>query len=149
MITFDRIKSNIADVTSEQIGKCHKIIDMTTGEDFYLVENSKGEVDNEGDIIEYKVQYSSGYGFTCTCPSGEHGFSNVRHASGCCWHVRAAVACFLEEEAAMQEMCAKINAEEAAKAVASKMSSIEAQMPAWIMNAKPAPHMRRAPKELR
>lgn len=153
MVTLERIKSNIADVTSEQIGKCHKIVDCQTMEDFYLVENEAGEFNEDGELIEYKVQYSSNHGFTCTCKAGLVGFSKITaHPSGVCKHVRWSVACWLEEEAAMQEICAKIDAEHARAVeapVVRKASTVEAQMPAWIMNAKPAPHMRRAPKELR
>jgi hypothetical protein len=149
MITFDRVKSNLSDVTNAQIGKAHKIIHFNTGEEYYLVENSKGEFDDECQLIEYKVQYSTEYGFTCTCKSGQFGFANVYHPSGCCWHVRASVAAWLEEEAALAEMREKIEAEKKAKieTQAHGKSTIEAQMPAWVMNAKPAPHMRKAPRE--
>jgi hypothetical protein len=38
------------------------------------------------------VDYSETRGFSCTCPSGLHGFWNVRHPSGVCRHCRIAVA---------------------------------------------------------
>jgi hypothetical protein len=148
MVTFNQIKSNLEDVTSTQIGKCTKVWDYQNHEDFYLVENSKEECDEHG-IIEYPVRYSEEHGFTCGCKSGQVAFSNVKHPSGVCWHVRAAVACFLEEEAAMQEMAeaqAKVRHNAALPAV--KLSRTEAAMPAWIMNARPASHMRKAPREV-
>jgi len=127
MITLDRVRDNIADVTSEQIGKCHKVIDQQTGEDFYLVENEAGAYDEHG-IIEYPVRYSEELGFTCGCKSGQFGFANVIHPSGTCKHVRWSVAAWLEEEKAMQEMYAKIEAEK------KHARSIEANVPAWILD---------------
>jgi len=152
MVTLEQIKSNLEDVTSEQIGKAHKIIAFNSGEDFYLIENSKGDTDDNGDVIEYKAQYSHEHGFTCTCKSGQTGFSNVRHSSGVCWHLRAAVACFLEEEAAMQEM---IEAEQTAKAEGTLqhpqempvVRRIEDSIPAWMLNARPSKGMDKSPRE--
>ncbi len=87
-------------VTSEQIGKAHKVFaeDKTA---FYLVENSKGEVDAEGLIIEYRVTWSRERGFSCTCEAGQEGF--IHCSRGYCWHVAAAVACAKEEREAMEE----------------------------------------------
>lgn len=159
MVTLERIKCNIQDVTSEQIGRCHKVWDHQTHEDFYLVENESGDFNEDGELIEYKVQYTSQYGFTCTCKAGQVGFSRITsHPSGVCKHVRWSVACWLEEEVAMQELNER---EKAAKEkgtlqhpqefpiVRAASTDIEARMPAIIWNAKPAPHMRYAPKELR
>jgi len=115
MATIEQITANISDVTSKQISKCSKVLDLATGEDFYLVENESGECDEHG-IIEYPVHFSLEHGFTCGCKSGQHGFSNVRHASGVCKHVRWAVAAYNEE----------LEAEKKARA-------IENNVPAWIM----------------
>jgi hypothetical protein len=153
MVTLDQIKSNIDDVTSEQINRCHKVIDMQTGEDFYQVESESD------DLVEYEVRYSEAHGFTCTCAAGKVGFSRItRHPSGCCKHCRWAVACWLEDEA-MEEQY-----REAEEAVANKVakqptvilpivrplnvSSIEASMPKWIMDARPSKGMDKAPREL-
>ena len=83
-------------VTQEQLDKCTRIYDENhNNEVFYLVENSRGDVDDEGNIIEYTVRYLKGKGLTCTCPAGnppadEHGF--FKYAPRMCWHIRAAVA---------------------------------------------------------
>jgi hypothetical protein len=55
-----------------------------------------------------------------------------------------------EMAAAEAAMAVKVAEEIIAEAITTrKMSTVEAQMPVWIMNARPASHMRRAPKELR
>ena len=151
MITLERVKNNISDVTPEQMDKATHI--WGQDEEYYLVANSKGEFDEEGNIIEYKVQYSHEHGFVCGCPSGLHGFSNVKHPSGCCWHVRAAVAAFLREEAEVQEMA---EAEKAAKEngtlqhpqeVIAVNEPIWEALPDWIKNARPSRGMDKAPRE--
>lgn len=151
MVTFSQVKDNL-DVTSAQICKAQKVIDFQTGEDFYQVESSTGDCD-------YDVRYDGEKGFSCNCAAGSAGFSRItRHPSGVCWHVRAAVACWLEDEAMEQAL------EEANEAMAEKVakqptvilpivrplpvSSIEASMPAWVMNARPEPHMRKSPREV-
>src|SRR5258708_9261960 len=100
------LESIAVDITTAQMSKCSKIIDMQTGEDFYQVESSDGTTD-------YEVRYDSEKGLTCTCEAGMHGFANCRNY---CWHVRAAAACYKEE----------IAAEKRARA-------IENNVPAWIM----------------
>src|SRR5260370_35235931 len=101
------ILENIAvDITSEQISKCFKIIDLRTNEDFYQVESSTGECD-------YEVRDDPAKGLTCTCEAGKHGFWNCKNY---CGHVRASVACLREQ----------LKAERAAR-------SIEASVPKWIM----------------
>lgn len=75
-------------VTDEQLAKSHRIFDEASNEVFYRVENSKGEVDAEGSVIEYTVRYTQEHGFTCTCEAGKNGFL---YAPKRCWHVRAAV----------------------------------------------------------
>jgi hypothetical protein len=153
MVTFEQIKSNLEDVTSEHTARCAKIWDFQNGEDFYLVESESDPT------VEYKVQYSTYHGFTCNCKAGLAGFSHVtRHPSGVCKHCRWAVATWLEDEALEQAL------EEANEALAEKVakmptiilpivrplnvSSIEASMPAWVMNARPSRGMDRAPREI-
>jgi len=115
MATIEQITANISDVTSEQIGRCSKVIDLATSEDFYLVENESGECDEHG-TIEYAVRYDLTQSMTCTCKSGQAGFCNVRHASGVCKHVRWALAAWKQEQEAEK-----------------KAKSIESQVPAWAM----------------
>lgn len=86
-------------VTSEQIGKAHKVYGPDN-KPFYMVENSEGELDQEGLLIEYKVTYSPEYGYQCRCKAGQEGFV---HCQNYCWHVRAAVAAAKEEREAMRE----------------------------------------------
>jgi len=100
------IEAIATDITSEQISKCFKIIDLRTNEDFYQVESSTGECD-------YEVRYDPAKGLTCTCETGKHGFWNCKNY---CWHVRASVAVYKQE----------IEAERKARA-------IENNVPAWIM----------------
>jgi hypothetical protein len=103
MINIEAIATNI---TTEQLSKAHKIIDLQTSEDFYQVGSSDGTTD-------YEVHYDSEKGLTCTCEAGKHGFANCKNY---CWHVRASVACRREE----------LKAEKKAR-------SIESQVPAWAM----------------
>jgi hypothetical protein len=150
MVTFSQIKSNIGDVTSEQIGKCTKVWDYQNREDYYLVENEAGDFNDDGEMIEYEVRYSEAHGFTCNCKAGQVGFSRITvHPSGVCKHVRWSVAAFLEQEAAMQEMAEAITEKQHALALpAIKLSRVESQLPEWIKNARPSAHMRRAPREV-
>lgn len=113
--TLQRIQQNLQDVTPEQIGRCHRIIGQD-GKAFYLVENESGKFDEHG-CIEYKVAFSRLTGFTCTCPSGRHGFYNVRHVSGVCKHIRWAVAASMERKAIVEEPIEK-----------------KWNMPAWMLN---------------
>lgn len=94
LISFSTIAAHVADVTPEMIGKCHAV--FVGSKKFYKVASSDG-------TKEYTVYRSKTHGFQCNCPSGQHGFWNVKHASGVCWHVRAAVACSIEEKRAMRE----------------------------------------------
>lgn len=151
MVTLQQIKDNLQDVTPEQINKCQKVIDLQTNKDFYMVESSDGTED-------YKVRYDPEKGFSCTCAAGQAGFSKItRHPSGVCKHVRWAFATWLEDEAMEQAY------QEAQEAMANKVakqptlvlpivkplpvSSIEESLPEWLKRAKPAPHMRQAPRE--
>jgi hypothetical protein len=122
---------NISNVTPEQIGMAHKVWG-SDGKPFYLVENSKGEVDEQGHIIEYTVKaiFKGGrWHLTCNCKAGQRGVT--------CWHKKAAVACSAEEKTAMDEQVA-LN--EAAKQRAKlQICGRPATQEEWdrVMNAKP------------
>lgn len=88
-----------SDITSEQIGMAHAVIGPD-GKKFYLVENSRGELDGDGNVIEYKVTHHPHFGYQCTCKAGQYGFA---HCKNYCWHVRASIACAQEEREAMAE----------------------------------------------
>lgn len=88
------------DVTPEQIGKCFKVYDETSKQWFYQVDNDSDKFDSDGNLITYKVQWTKDHGFTCSCPSGQNGFANVKHPSGTCKHVRWSAAASREEHAA-------------------------------------------------
>ena len=105
MTNYKQISSHL-DVTPQQIGAAHKVLHKDGN--FYQVESATT-------TDQYDVRYSREHGYTCTCKSGQHGFSNVRHASGVCWHVRAAIACQMEEEIAMREQIS-LNQEQAPQA---------------------------------
>ena len=62
-------------VTEAQVAKCSRFIDESTGVPFYLVENEEGKLDENGDVIEYKVQavFKDGKWYkTCTCKAGQN-----------------------------------------------------------------------------
>ena len=98
------VKSQIHTVSDEQIGKCHAAIGPD-GVTYYMVES---ESDN---LVEYKVQYSHKTGFTCSCKSGQVGFSNTRN--GFCKHCVWALATAEEVRHAVAEMEAPAAAIEA------------------------------------
>lgn len=150
-------------VTAEQIGKCTKVYDFQLKQNVYLVENSKGETDNDGNIIEYKVQYSKEHGFTCNCEAGKRPFA---HCKNYCWHVRASVAAVVEEATALAEIARKVE-EERREALQREFEERRAQlqrehdekhaaMPIevkmkvskWMLERPVARHMRKSPKEL-
>ena len=110
--TFERVAPHIAEVTFDQIGKCHKLI--KDGQEYYAVENERGDRDMDGEIMQYAVKYSAERGYSCTCAAGAAGFATVHHASGVCKHVRWTVACQLEERAYMRDLAAKQAKEEEA-----------------------------------
>jgi hypothetical protein len=97
--TPNRVRQYISDVTNEQIGLCAKYFDAS-GKSFYQVTSESDQFDENGDIAAYKVTYDEN-GFHCTCPSGQRAFSNVKHPSGVCKHVRFAMACEQEVRRAM------------------------------------------------
>jgi len=121
IITFERVAPYAEDVTSEQVGKCHKLFD-DQNRAYYAVENERGDRDMDGEIIEYAVRYSQERGYSCTCPAGDEGFVHVHHASGVCKHVRWTVAAMLEERAYMRDLAAK----QAAEAEAARQDGDEA-----------------------
>lgn len=129
---------DITEVTSEQIDRCHRIIDEQTMEVFYLVQSESD------DLVEYKVQYQTlpTKHYTCTCPAGLAGFAHVRHASGVCKHVRWALAAAQEYKA---ELRARAQRDAARAAVAPEHVLIINGKPATaeeldrVMNAKPTP----------
>jgi hypothetical protein len=85
---------DISTVTGEQIGMCHKVF---VGSVVWF------KVQSESDPLkEYTVAHSKEYGFTCTCPSGNIGFSNCK--DGVCKHVKWALACAREEKEAVAEL---------------------------------------------
>ena len=103
---INTIEVNYQTVTSEMIGACHKI--LTCEGNFWKVENSKGELDDNGDLIEYSVKaikVNGKWHITCDCKAGNEGRN--------CWHKRAAMAAEAELKAAMVEQ-ERLN--EAAKA---------------------------------
>ena len=104
--TFELVALHIGDVTPEELGRCHKVSDLDRNEIFYQVENERGEMDEEGRIIEYEVRYSEEKGFTCACKSGQNGF-RVSHPSKVCKHCRWVVAAILEERGYIADMAAR------------------------------------------
>jgi hypothetical protein len=99
-----RIQSNLSDIGPEQIGACTLVWDDQKKENFYLVANSNGDLDEDDNIIEYPVRWNRETGFSCECESGKHGWWNVTHPSSVCWHVRAAVACAMEQDQAFNQI---------------------------------------------
>jgi hypothetical protein len=118
LITATAIIAHVANVTSEEIGRCHKV--LAGGKSFYMVESEKDCT------VEYKVQYSREHGFTCTCPSGEYGFANVKHPAKVCKHVRWSVAAAQEERAALREQ------------TVMQAQALIAEQPQLIINGQPA-----------
>lgn len=148
---LEYVKSHLEEISAQEIGRCHKVYDFQIKQDVYLVENSRDLTDNEGNIIEYKVTYDKKHGFRCSCPCGQTGFSSVKHPSGTCKHVRASIAAAIEEAEALAAIQRKIEEERRiAEEEARKAVPVEVKwnIPAWMLNARPAPHMRKAPREL-
>lgn len=146
---LEYVKAHLDEISAQEIGRCHKVFGPQGS--FYLVENEAGDFDDNGQIIEYPVTYSKEYGFQCLCKSGLHGFANVKHPSGVCKHVRWSIAASIEEAEASAVIQRKaeeerrIAEEEARKAVPIE---VKWNIPAWMLSAPVAPHMRKAPKEL-
>lgn len=102
MTTVTTVLSHISNVTPEQVGRCFKVYDEQTKENFYQVENESGNVNDDGEIIVYDVRYSKERGFTCTCAAGSEGFIHCKY--GFCKHILWSVAASQEERAALAEI---------------------------------------------
>jgi hypothetical protein len=100
MILPSQVKIN--SITAYQIGLCAKVFDCQTGKNFYQVENEAGNTDADGNIIEYKVTYSSEKSFQCSCEAGKWGFTRTK--LGYCKHIAWAVAAANEEHNAIAEI---------------------------------------------
>lgn len=148
-VALEYVETHTDEITAEEICRCTKIIDKT-GKSFYLVANSRGLYDAHG-IIEYAVRYNAKHGFTCTCEAGQRGFTGVtKHPSGCCQHVRAAIAASIEERKALAEQARRIEEDRRIAEEAKKSVPVEVKwnIPAWMLKAPVAPHMRKSPREL-
>lgn len=95
-VNIETLEAAARTVSPEYIGKAHKVI-AATG-DFYLVENERGDVDEYGDLIEYRVELDTQ---TCSCKAGQYGFTHCRN--GYCKHLVWATAAQMEETQAMAE----------------------------------------------
>jgi hypothetical protein len=137
---LERIAQN---VTAEEIGRCHKVYDHRLGKNVYLVENSHNATDEQGKLIEYKVTYDKKHGFRCNCLCGQYGFANCPNY---CWHVRASVATALEEVNAFAGIAREVE-ERKVQPVEAKPIEVKWNIPAWMLNAPVAPHMKHATKE--
>jgi hypothetical protein len=113
LITVAEVKKFVGEVSDADLGRAHKCI--ADGTSYYLVENSRGDLDNDGEVIEYKVQWSRKTAFTCNCYAGKEGFIHCKKSF--CQHILIAVAASEEEKKAMAEM-ALAQAQEALKEVA-------------------------------
>ena len=77
------IQVSYIEVTEDMINAASRI--ETNSIISYRVRNSQGNIDEQGEIIEYTVAYDAEHScLTCTCPAGMNGRT--------CWHVRAAAA---------------------------------------------------------
>lgn len=83
--------TNVSIVTPAQLALCERVIDMTTGQAFYIVTS---ETD---DTVEYTVKaikVAGRYFVTCTCPAGLKGIA--------CKHKRFAAASAQVEKTAVK-----------------------------------------------
>ena len=112
MVTLEKVRQFVSSVSSEDIGRAHKCI--ADGTSYYLVENSRGDLDEDGEVIEYRVSWTRKTKFTCSCYAGKEAFIHCK--KGFCQHVLIAVAAAQEEKQAMAEL-AQAQAAEAIKEV--------------------------------
>lgn len=119
---------NTTSVTSEQIGRCHKVYDEQARAWFYQVESERDLFDANNERVEYAVRWSKERGFTCTCPAGQDAFSRCK--AGVCKHVVWSVAAAKEERAAIREMETHIMEQERQQATDAA--------PVLIIDGKPA-----------
>lgn len=89
LTTPRKVASHLDEITSAQLARCLRCVE-DNGEVWYQVtsESKAGTY--------YEVRYSADFSFTCTCPSGQHAFGNVKHPSGVCKHIRWALAASME-----------------------------------------------------
>ena len=118
IITPAKVQQFIHTVSSEQIGRCSKIIDNVNG-NFYKV------LSESDDLTEYTVRFSKKHGFTCTCQAGQEGFAHC--SRGFCKHVLWSVACEQEIRQAVAALELEALAEQIA--AAAKPEPIYAKLP--------------------
>lgn len=83
MTTSTTTIATLDTVTAEQIARCERIIDMSTGRAFFLVQSES----YDANFTEYKVEAikkNGTYFVTCTCPAGQKAIA--------CKHKRWAMA---------------------------------------------------------
>ena len=100
-------------VTSQQIGACYKV--FVASIPFYKVQSESDP------FKQYTISWSREHGFTCTCPSGQHGFSNCK--DGVCKHCKWALACERETREALAELEAAIKAQAAPVATVTNVDA--------------------------
>lgn len=110
LVTRKQVESHLQDITPDMLGLATKVYDYQLKANVYLVETTSGSTDEDGNLEEYRVSYTPGRGFSCTCKSGQHGFANVRHPSSVCIHCRIATAHAAEERAKETARLAKCTA---------------------------------------
>ncbi|GHO69287.1 hypothetical protein KSC_081790 [Ktedonobacter sp. SOSP1-52] len=126
--------TNFTTVTEEQIDRCTRVIDMQTGEPFYMVLSESDE------LTTYKVQYhkdpkrpGKGY-FTCTCPAGQEGFIHCSSLS--CKHVRWSIAAARVYKANMKAQ-AQAQAKQREHLLIVDGKEVDEETYNRVMNAKP------------
>lgn len=117
-MTTSTTTTTINIVTPAQIAKCERVIDMTTGQAFYIVQSESD------DTVEYTVRalkVNGRYFLTCTCKAGLSGTP--------CKHKRWASAA-----AQVDKTAAKVEAMSSTFAVATNVSDRTLER---VMSAKP------------
>lgn len=102
--TRKHVEQHMSDVTPEMLELAAKVYSLQLKANIYLVLSTSGTLNDDGTPVEYSVSYTPGRGFSCTCPSGERGFANVKHPSHVCCHCRIATALAAEERAYAEAM---------------------------------------------
>lgn len=100
-------------VTAEQVARCERTSDETTGEVFYRVRS-------ESTSAVYDVRFTKGFGFSCTCPAGEEGFAKCSH--GTCKHVRWAFVAGQQHKKAERLQALSLSESEAKVAAAAQVT---------------------------
>jgi len=140
--TLQYVATHLEDITAEEIVRCTKIWDYQTKEWFYMV------LSKTDDITEHKVTYDKEHGFGCTCKSAQYGWANVKHPSKTCWHVRASVACSIEDRKALALRANEERRQVEERARKAVPIEVKWNIPVWMMKAPVAPHMKHSPREL-